>query len=46
MRTCIKKVRDQALAGKAKNKFDKFLKSQNSNLYYSHLHIEFYYFCQ
>ena len=46
MRTCIKRVQDQASAGKARDKFDKPLKPQNSDLYSSHLHIECYSFYQ
>ena len=50
MWTCIKKVQDQALMapnGKArKDALDRLLKPRNPDLYYGHLHIECYYFCQ
>ncbi len=52
MRTCIKKVRDQALAAltapapEVRDNPDRPLKLQNPDLYYGHLHIECYYFCQ
>ena len=48
MRTCIKKVRDQArvaLLVKTKDDFDRLLKPQNLDIYYGHLHMECYYFC-
>ncbi len=52
MRTCIKKVRDQALAApvapaaEARDDTDRPLKPRNPDLYYNHLHMEYYYFCQ
>ncbi len=50
MQTFMERV--QALAAsavsdvEARNNIDRLLKSQNPNLYYSNLHIEYYYFCQ
>ncbi len=52
MRTCIKKVRDQALAtpagpvAEARDDIDRPLKPWNLDLYYPNLHIKCYYFCQ
>ncbi len=52
IRTCIKKVRDQALAApaapvaKARDNTDNLLKSKNLNLYHNNLYMECYYFCQ
>ncbi len=49
MRTCIKKIRDQAPAApaaKARDDTDRPFKPQNPDLYYSPSHIERYYFCQ
>ncbi len=52
MRTCIEKVRNQAPtvsavpAAEARNDTDRPLKPRNPNLYYGHLHMECYYFCQ
>ncbi len=52
MRTCIEKVRDQALAApaasvaEARENTDKPLKPRNPDLYYNNSHIECYYFCQ
>lgn len=48
MQTCIKKVRDQVLTAPIiqarEEALDRPLKSGNPKLYYSHLHIECYYF--
>ena len=50
MRTCIKKIQDQASMTpnvKAKeDALDRLLKSRNPNLYYGNLYMEYYYFCQ
>ncbi len=52
MQTCIKKFKDQAsttlaaLAAEVKNNIDRPLISQNPALYYGHLHMKYYYFCQ
>ncbi len=50
MRTCIKRIRDQVpVAPNAKAReeaLDKLLKPRNPDLYYGHLHMECYYFCQ
>ncbi len=52
MQTCIKRVRDQAPAAPAapaaevRNDTDRPLKPRNPDLYYDHLHMECYYFCQ
>ncbi len=52
IRICIKRVQDQALvtptapAAKARDNTNRPLKSQNPDLYYGHLHMECYYFCQ
>ncbi len=52
MRICIKKVRDQALAAlaasaaKVRDDIDRLLKPLNPNLYYSYVHMEYYYFYQ
>ncbi len=55
MRTDIEKVRNQALAApvapaapatKVKDNIHRPLKSRNPDLYYGHLHMECYYFCQ
>ena len=50
MRTCIERVWDQvpiAPNGKAReDTLDRPLKPRNPDLYYGHLHIECYYFCQ
>ncbi len=55
MRTCIKRVRDQAPAApaaqaapaaEARDDTDRPLKPRNPDLYYGHSHIECYYFCQ
>ncbi len=58
MRTCIKKVRDQAPAAptalaapaapatEARDDTNRPLKPQNPDLYYGNLHMECYYFCQ
>lgn len=49
MRTCIKKVQDQALATPAievRDNFNRLFKPWNPHLYYKNLHIEYYYFCQ
>ncbi len=55
MRTCIKKVRDQAQvapaalaapAVEARDNTDRSIKPQNPDLYYGNLHMECYYFCQ
>ncbi len=35
-----------ALAAEARDDTDRPLKPQNPDLYYSHLHMECYYFCQ
>lgn len=36
----------EVLAAEARNNIDRFLKLRNLDLYYGHLHIEYYYFCQ
>ncbi len=49
MRTYIAKIRDQTLAAPAtevRDNIDRLLKPRNPNLYYDHLHMEYYYFCQ
>ncbi len=52
MRTCIKRVRDQAatvsavLAAEIRDNTDRPLKLRNPDLYYGHSNIECYYFCQ
>ncbi len=51
MWSCIERVRDQTLAAlvapatKAKDNTNRSLKPWNLDLYYSHLHMEYYYFC-
>ena len=51
MRTYIQKIQDQApvaplLSVKARDNFDRSLKSRNFDFYYSHMYMECYYFCQ
>ncbi len=55
MQTCIEKVRNQASAAlaapaasatEARDDTDRLLKPRNPNLYYGHLYMECYYFCQ
>ncbi len=52
MRTYIKRVKNQAptalaaQATEAKDNTDRPFKLRNPDLYYGHLHIECYYFCQ
>ncbi len=55
IRTSIKRVRDQALAvsvalaapvAEARDNTNRPLKPRNPDLYYGHLHMEYYYFCQ
>ena len=44
MRTCMENVRDQALNFEVReDALDRPFKPQNPNLYYGHLHIEYYY---
>ncbi len=50
--SCIKRVRNQAPAtpavpaAEARDNTDRPLKPRNPDLYYGHLHMECYYFCQ
>ncbi len=55
MRTCIERVKDHTPAApvapavpaaEARDDTDRPLKPRNPDLYYSHLHMECYYFCQ
>lgn len=42
---CIEQAQEQALAG-PRNNCDRLFKSRNTDLYYSHMHMECYYLYQ